>query len=531
MHVFTASRQLSSPALPQFLAYTSFFNAMRLRLVFLFAVLCFAGVSAQAAADTENLLNAFLKTAREEVAKIPTDARGTFAGPSLRSPTQLSATIDNLERVRRPLKLADAQYGISTIRAALFSSKNIRETSDALLDALTADDAAQVAQANSDAAAILLQAAQACLSAATPEDLDESLKTLTLFTRSQEAVNHSPDSSTARSRVVLMTTFVAGWQDYLRAKNINDSDAMWQAVERLKQSVDPSLIPRSRLLALPTRATGPVKRIKGAVETIPEILERLEKFTTLDELDLIVTDMGSLALATPERSEFRTIWALAKGYVADRQVLSQGKVSFGLFTARDRRTLPIENSLCTGPMIAAFQRISLQLQRETLASVFKESGLTQHADESTDAFVFRVAETAAKAQNWEYALRTVEFYRLIFPWNVAPTWTVRELLSCSTYVAARRLDDAGQIPQAIVAYREALGATGRLTPTALITARLADIKSKHPEAFETADRLPRVNYLPATSAPESLRGPTNSDSRKVYLVPKTDKPLAKDPAD
>jgi|GEM_PF-6359082 len=438
--------------------------------------------------------------------------------------------LDQLEKLPRPVSLESAQSYITQISSLLAASPKVRLAGETLLATLTADQKERLSRYRAEVDSLLTQAAKTCLAATQPADLDATLKTLAPYQRPDDSSRlRSGVDYQAQQRAAQMFQFVTRWQDYLGASQSGDNDRANQALFELRNLVDPTLIPRSRLFTplhqaeLAKTATPPVP---SSAEILADILTRIEKAPNLDELEPITPDIDALYAKFPDDRWLKEIRVLISDCLEDRRNIKTGQVNTDLFTRNEHLSVLRANGYCSERIIALFRKISLQLQRETLAFVFKDSGIPQSTDESVDAYILRVAQAAVAAENWEYALRTLEFYRALFPsTSVAPAWTSRELLSCTTYVAARQLDEAGQVSQAVLAYQEALRAAGRLTPVTLIRNRLDELKTTQPDAYAAAALIPRTIVVQTRSYPDRFNNPPSG--QKTYLMPATERPLAR----
>ena len=504
---------------------------MRFFIVLLLALVCSG--SLRSATTPEKQLKTFIEVARAAASKLPPAAPAETDSRLRPALSSVPAMLDYLERMPAPVALESVQSAVVQISTLLASSAKVKKAGDALIATLTADRNDRIARYRAEVDALLAKSAQACLAATKPADLDEPLKTLAPYQRPDEQARRGGIDSGAQQRASQMFQFVTRWQDFLGASQAGDADRTRQALWELRNLVDPSLIPRSMLFALPAKGvaaptTAASTSVESPQDALPAILASLEKATSLEDLEPIAKDLGTLVKANTNNASLREFWNAVSGYVADWKNLGSGYVNIDLFARNERLSALRGNPCCSEAATAVLLRLAVQLKVETLRSVFKDSGLPPAADESVDAYILRVAQAAAAAENWEYTQRTLEFYRALFPYGFAPAWVARELQSCTTYVAARQLDEARQISQAVLAYQEALRTTGRLTPVALISARLAEIKAKQPEAFEFASRLPAmVSPMPPNPMMQNRfnQPPVYGREPSTYLMPRAERPF------
>ncbi|MFA6287586.1 MAG: hypothetical protein WC661_09405 [Opitutaceae bacterium] len=504
---------------------------MRFLIALLLALACSGSI--RAAATAEKQLKTFIEVARAAAAKLPPPpAIPSETDVRTRSPQPNIATLlDYLEKQPAPIAPESAQSIVAQVSAILASFPKVKKAGDALIATLTADRNDRLSRYRAEVDALLAKSAQACLAATKPADLDEPLKALAPYQRpNDDQARRSMIDYGAQQRASQMFRFVTRWQDYLGASQSGDAARVKQALYELRDLIDPTLIPRSKLFELPPKAdatpttNAPANSVASAQETLSLVLGRLEKVANLDELEPVAKDLGTV-MRNRDDHRLQEIWLVVTSLLGDRKALASGQVNPGLFFKNGRLVSPAANPYCSETMASALRRLSVELQRETLRSVFKDSGIPLAADESVDAYILRVAQASAAAENWEYTLRTLEFYRALFSGTAAPAWIEREMQSCTTYVTARRLDEAKQIPQSILAYQDALRATGRLTPVALISARLADFKARQPEAFDIAARLPRVIFMPTSPYMQDRFNRQQPEAPNTYLIPRAERPF------
>jgi hypothetical protein len=492
-------------------------------------------VNAQAT-DADKQLKEFIHVARDATMQLSSVEPTTgYQNPKAR----ISVVLNALEQTPAPLVLESVQGAVTEVSNLLYASTKVREKGASLVATLIAERNRNIAAYRAEVEALLVKSIKACVSATTPADLDETLKALTVFQRQQKDTSGRAASLEGASyeRAVQMSRFVARWQDYLADRLTPNNSKTRNDLAELGNLVDPSLLPRSQLFDLPEHypplPIAPAAPPKPSPEEQAKkdwaaMLVRIGEVETVDELDGLVKDIEPIAAALPFSTSIQQLRDMLKGYIADKKALASRQINPGIFFRPfPIQTAPAGNPDCSQAVIAAFQRLRIQLQHLSLQVVFKDSGLTLRSDEPIDAYIMRVAQAAAAADNWEYVFRTLEFYRSIYPDSEAPAWTARELLSCWHYVAARKLDEAEQLSRAILAYQDALRTTGRLTPVKIIKNRLAEIKNQHPEAFDEAlrisDQVKNQSLYPQVPYARTQR------TSGTYLFPESDRPFAPAP--
>jgi hypothetical protein len=476
--------------------------------------------SLQATTKVEKRLDAYVRAARAAVAQLPPAASDT---PTSLPTARYVRMLDELAQHGSRPSLENVNFVVLQLSALRPADATLRRAGDALLKALVQEREAAIAAHRDEIQAVLKNSAQACLAATAPADLDGTLLALASLRPIGDHLDRRQSLDHAGlERASQMTHFVSRWQELLAARDAGNLELARALLRELKDRVDPALIPRSKLLALepilvPPPPTTPARANPKPPPDPAAVLKRLERAQTHKEFGVVVSnDLERIANRSPE---FERLHKAALELVIARSDLERGSINASFFLMEHR--LPSE-ALEWPRLAPTFIKVAAELRRLALAQVFRDSGLPQLADEPTDVYILRVARAAAEAENWEYTLRTLEFYVGTFQGWAGPAWTRRELESCLAYVAALRLEEAGQFPQAVAAYQEALGHGGTLTPVKLISTRLAAITAAHPDALAAADRLPRgwVQYpdRPSYYPPPSRPPP-------FYLSPRTEQPF------
>lgn len=440
---------------------------------------------------------------------------------------------------QRPISTDNVISVVRTI-TLVRPSAAITEAGDKLIGEITRLSNAQQSSDNIQLDALRASARDACLGAQKASDLDAAIASFMPYRKALAADNSLVATETIH-RGVAMMTFVKEWQTYLSARSTGDAVTGNNALKRIRDTADPALFPRSKILLLPAiQSPAPASAAEtttpasatvmsaAALRNIPpeKAVARIEA-VTLDELESVVTVLTPYFAAHRDDRQLAEINQRLLKSVEQKNALEKGHVSIPLFTVRESLLPLLTNTYYTEKLAAAFERLDGELRRLTLCTVFKDSGIEPAVDEETDAYILRVAQAAVAVENWEYALRTLEFYRAFFPGNTAPAWVSREIGACITYTGARRLDEAGQYPQAIQSYQDTLRAAGRLVPVKLIAARLAELLKTQPDAFAEAARIPRtaIAYTPSSIPDRTHFNPPSAAPTSSYLVPRAERPM------
>jgi hypothetical protein len=488
---------------------------MRRLAALLLALLCACSLSADTTAD-KRLAN-YLRLAREAVARLPEPTADTPA--SLR-PDRYSLMLEQLAQESPRAELEAVRALVLQLSARVPADEKLRRAGEALVDTLAAEREASLSRHRAEIAALLKKAAQACLAATKPADLDATLLELAPHRHPpQDPRRRMAHDPSAHQQATLMFQFVSRWQDYLAARAAGDADRTRASLFELRNQVDPALIPRSKLheLEVPSPALPATRPAASNPPPDPKaLLDRVEKLENLRQLETLWPDLENAraAGALPEQLS-QTLFSLLAG----KTEAESGRINLAAFEMENRS--PPHPAL--PPRLApALARLAAERRRLSLAAVFRDSGLAPDPDEPTDVYVLRVARAAAAAENWEYVLRTLEFHRAVFAERIPPAWTRRELEACLAYVAGRRLAEAGQFPQAILAYQDSLAQAATLVPVDLVAARLAAIRESNPDAFAEAARSARNPERSFRSGPQP---PMHHGMQPGYLVPRSERPF------
>jgi tetratricopeptide (TPR) repeat protein len=518
-----------------------------MRLVTLLILVVVFLTQARAASDLDSQYRAFYQLVAEEIA-LPEFKVAIVERFSDRTYEHSAALIiATLER--RPISTDNVISAVRTITLVRPSAR-ITEAGDKLIAEITRISNIQQSAESAQLEALRVKARDACLSAQKASDLDATIASFMPYQKALAADN-SLIATEIIHRGVGMMTFVKDWQTYLNSRSIGDTENGNNALRRILASADPALFPRSKILMLPLIREATPARVDGSsaasdkvnitpppsaaanmstseLRNIPpeKAVARIEP-VTLDQLEAVVNLLAPYFSANQNDRQLVEINQRLLKCLERKKALEKGHVSIPLFTSQEPLLSSLANTYYTEKLAVAFDRLDGELRRLTLRTVFKDSGIDPVVDEGMDTYIFRVAQAAVAVENWEYALRTLEFYRAFFPGNSAPAWVSREIGACITYTGARRLDEAGQFPQAIQGYQDTLRAAGRLVPVKLIATRLAELLKTQPAAFVEAARIPQaaIYYAPTAMPDRTNFNPPSSPSASSYLVPRAERPM------
>jgi hypothetical protein len=496
---------------------------MRRLYALLLALVC--ACSLHAATPSEKQLENYLRLAREAVARIPAPSADT---PSSALIERYSFMIEKLAQESSRAELESVRAVVVQLSARAPGDKKLWRAGEVLLNTLAAEREATLSRYRAEVEKLLKKSARACLAATRPSDLDAILLELAPYRNpAEEPRRRMQLDYSAQQRAIQMFQFVSRWQDYLAARAADDADRARAFLSELRSSVDPALIPRSKLYELNGTTSSPAAKLPAAVTPAPSapqselLFARLEKLENLEQLSALSPDLERARAAgvLPEQIS-QTLTSLLAG----RSAAAAGKINLSIFEMENRTP---SDSIISPRLAATLTRLTAELRRIALTAVFRDSGLPPDTDEPTDVYVLRVARAAVAAENWEYVLRTLEFHRAVFADRIPPDWNRRELEACLAYVAARRLAEAGQFTQAILAYQDSLAQAATLVPVELVAARLAAIRETNPDAFAEAaryvrppDRFNRFNYHPSMmQRPQGMQ--------PGYLLPRSERPFTR----
>lgn len=463
----------------------------------------------------ETQFETYLKLAREAVAQIQAGNQGATTDD------RLSLIVEQLAQQSTNLEPEIVRAVVLQLSARLPADEKLRAAGESLIVTLERERESTRERHRVETQTLLSKSAKACLGAATAADLDSILQELASRRSTGDEIRRRQVlDPLAQQRLNQMFQFVSRWQDMLAARAAKDPERARSALFELRNSVDLEFIPRSRLYELESTLASPAPRtdVPPVPNVTPEtVLQRLEKVETLDQLSGLMSDLALVSASSPDLSGVLTA---AQQMLVSKGELESGHINLSPFNDENK-----DSSLAREwPILeTVFQKLAAERRALVLRAVFRDSGLSPEVKEPTDKFIMRVARAAVASENWEYALRTLEFYRALFSSQNAPAWTQRELNTCLAYVAARQLDEAGQTAQAIVAYQEALGKGGSLAPVALIAKRLAEIRTRTPEAYAESARIPRIIRPPFLNSP--FQQPSADRYPGSYLIPRSERPL------
>jgi hypothetical protein len=390
---------------------------------------------------------------------------------------------------------------IAALIAQTQQHPEVVKTGAALLTALKADRQTRTNRARDELNALLKTAGEACLAAKVPADLDAALSSLAPYGRTSDYDRRQLDPELGQ-RGARAYQFVIIWQDYVASLSLNGSRSQQtlNLLQGLANTVDVGLMPRSRILALlqapePTLSPSP-KDTSTAPETplgvdnLDEIIIRLEKAQSLEDLIAVSSAMNAVKRIKPSIYKFDSLHRIVNTLIGDRQEVLIGSRPQQLFS-QNRGTgqqLETTDSYYNPRVQAAFLAFNRTTQIEGIRLFFDNSSPPPvKANEAVTAYLNRAIEQSVAENNWLLVRDLLDLYRTISPSGYhLPNWLTNDIEGCTAYIVALNLDRAGQHAAAVNSYLRAIRHTGRYVPLEAIGKRIAVLKKAHPEAFTPA---------------------------------------------
>ena len=477
--------------------------------------LCFATL-APAAESLETQIKAFQQAATAALAKTPSTTPGDRRGDSVAYALSNLAQFTAIGANTNPQEL---ERMVATIVSLTQNDPSVAKTAETLLATAKAERQARIDRARADVEALLKQAGEACLAAKTPADLDATLVALAPYGRNS-GYDRRIDDQESWQRGSNAYRFVTRWQDYLGFLNQGGSNEATSALRELSNSVDVGIMPRSRILALlsPATASKPLStattQTATSADSLAAITAKLEQAKTLD--DFVSVARAANAVSSNNQYQSNSLRQVVASLIDDRQQVQVGNRPHTLFgdASNNNRQLSVQDPCYTPAAQAALLafRRETQIEGVRLALTGATSLPAGKDGETLEAYLIRLAEKFVADNNWLQVRETLELYRSSFVnGGRSPSWLSYDITACTSYLAARNLDLAGQYPAAVSSYRMALTSAGRYVPVEAIGARLAELKKVHPEAFSESvssnNTAAPSRYGPASTLPQAY-GPS-----------------------
>jgi hypothetical protein len=475
-------------------------------------------VRAATAADSvetqiESLQKAVAAALARRAATLPSDQRPREDLASVYA-NQLRSRWDNNSG------LPELEQLLAQLAALAGNDDPAARAASTLRDTLRQEIAVRAAQQRAEVDALLVRAGEACLAAVAPADLDEIIKVLSPYAPTRGA-DSSPYGYTSAARggadpesaqrAARAYQFVTLWQDYLaRPPQPGNPDNYNNPFNQLLAIADIGLVPRSRILALHFRPPAPASAPPPAIPT-PKPPD--QKAQPASMADLLATANAIVqAVRAPEdlgdamdklnalghhgqnsadgslHDLRNAVKALAASHtrITNRELLQNEDFQIEDPEHPFDEGGPAERRIMSATA-AVLRNLRGQLAVRAVASKFSKLNLTPSKDESLADYIERGVAEAIQREDWELVRTAFSIYSISLYGRSIPEWLRTDMTAASAMVVARNQETAGEYGSAIASYRGILGLTGHHIPAVVIGRRLADIRTRHPEAFAEAD--------------------------------------------
>lgn len=353
----------------------------------------------------------------------------------------------------------------------------VQKTGQVLLQALEAQEDARVEAVKAQIDPALAHAAEAIATAQKAEDLDGILTELQKLTASPNRTYYDPREQIQTDRIGAAYRFVAGWQDYIAARNNGKRQEAEQDLRNLANQEspgDPLLIPRSQILA---RIAELDKSSTSATAENPQVRQAddeasiLNDIKTLDDMEPALRELLATSPnqnPSPTIQEFRQMVTL---YADFREGLP---VSLDQLNLSGRAYDP-----GGAPELA---RIKAMLAFALLLPYLGNEAPAVNPGENLTAYLDRALHASVDAQNWPETLKVLDARKTFTPLNASSGGP-------SFFIDGLYQEMGGQYVQAVSSYHAALLNPDTSIPAKLVSDRLAAIQRDHPDAFDQGMRV------------------------------------------
>lgn len=314
----------------------------------------------------------------------------------------------------------------------------------------------------------LTEAAKALQAAKKPADLDATLRSLSVHDQ-PESDFYGPRLAAARSKIESANQFVRYWQDYLAAVDAKDTKTAVQKLDSAS-SVRVDLIPRSEIL---NRLTE-LKKIKARTpsDLITEVMNRTKA------LDAIPAALEELSTYENEQwntnRDYDSTIAFLRGELTAIFTTYQQLKSGVPTTYTIHRPVNRPNDL---DPVQLTQELRAQLLQLVLPRIIGGSDADFKPGETIQAYLDRMLALGADHLDARMILRVRGLQ------NTLRGGQQMDLTPLQPLMAAQNQDAAAQYAEAVASYQSALRNGGDLIPAPQIGARLAAIKTEHPQEY------------------------------------------------
>lgn len=329
-----------------------------------------------------------------------------------------------------------------------------------------------------------------CRIAQKEADLDPLLRELSGLRERQPSASTSALVARADRKLNSAIKTTEAWMDYFLAKSGGNRGRAIDALRHAENDADTyPILPTSEYEKRIAEVSG-----AGTPASSPDVSQILAKIKTLQDVEAIAPEIDVLG-GPPTSPAYNYGLDEAKRWFTAFRAATAACLAGDIGDAWRRINLDVVNESATWfPQVL---RLRTQLLSEIVPRYLKlPPKAERRPDETANDFFRRVLADAARQGRWEVVYR-MSVGRGSGPVSGATTSSLAELAAAvNAFLQAKRLEEAGDFPSAIVSYERVLHSTAEFAPVTEATERLQSIRKTQPQAF--VEVHPRVEWDRAT---------------------------------
>ena len=321
----------------------------------------------------------------------------------------------------------------------------------------------------------LQRARDAVNSAKKPDDLDPILFDLQKYENNGvggPAV--APDNQDLQRQLIAALEFTKQWQNYLSHLTSGDVSQARNDLFALSQNnYGPSLIPRSRILALMNgqQAPVPVNSAPGPVREVPEAQKIIDGINTLEDLQPALGKLNDLAAQDEiARGDAQALAPMVEVY---------GDIKNGLPTSVN---IDFMGGLTGAGVSIKANSLLLKFILQHYFETYK--GAPPRDDETAAAYTARVKTDALAGQDWALLKKVLTAHAYLYRNVAAGGAPDNEAAGLDLMITGLNQNEAGQYALATESFLDALKAGSLDVPAKFIGGQLDTLKRDHSAEYE-----------------------------------------------
>jgi len=323
------------------------------------------------------------------------------------------------------------------------------------------------------------------------------------------------------------TTIVIGWQNYLRCIANKDASGALSRMRTISSNViEHPIVPRSEVLKILANVERNIAKLSGkeSIEA-PETLNLetiLSRYTKADDLVKVIAETAKIKThgSSSERNQAFDLLKQAQFLHNAHQQAIKGQRSTLVATLRARLTTSNHHEWR--------KTILLEIKMLSFVNMIPTEHQAEMREKSPIQQTEFIAAKLQKEKKWSELWELLNFTKQLLnsqP-NISTTrtifWFENDISSLSSFLAAQRYEEAGELAKALLLYREVLEKNGRYGPYKDTQKAIKNIRENKAEAL-MKNELEEASLLKANISNIStydMRNFKENDSLIKYAVEK-----------